>query len=84
MKDLLDQIKSALDAGHYYLCLYVALTLPDICGAIDAEDGKATGQTYAAWFDEFVGPKYTLPLPQELNFEVTSLWGYLMGKVRKH
>lgn len=34
------------------------LTLPDICCAADSDDGKATGDRYAAWFDAHVSPKY--------------------------
>jgi hypothetical protein len=58
MRDLLDQIRKALEVDLYYLALFVALALPDICGAIGSSDGNATGQKYAAWFDKYVGPKY--------------------------
>lgn len=58
MRDVLAQIRQALGANLYYLALFAALAMPDICGAIDAEDGQATGRTYAEWFDKYVAPKY--------------------------
>jgi hypothetical protein len=58
MKDVLAQIRQALGADLYYLALFTALTMPDICGAIDAEDGNASPRKYAEWFDKYVAPKY--------------------------
>ncbi|MEY2480978.1 MAG: hypothetical protein QOI04_1905 [Verrucomicrobiota bacterium] len=58
MQDLLHQIRTARDAGLYYISLMSALALPDICGALEAADGFASGARYEAWFDKHVGPKY--------------------------
>lgn len=58
MQNLLDQIQKGLEANLYYLSLFAALSLPDICGAIDSKDGKATSKKYNKWFDEYVAPKY--------------------------
>jgi hypothetical protein len=58
MRDLLRQIETALDANLYYLALFGALTIPDICGAVDSDDGTANRSKYIQWFDEFIGPKY--------------------------
>ena len=35
MQNLLDQIQKGLEADLYYLSLFAALAIPDICGAID-------------------------------------------------
>jgi hypothetical protein len=43
MRLLLDQLEQSLNSGHYYLSLFTALTLPDIAGAMDSDDGLATG-----------------------------------------
>jgi hypothetical protein len=57
MEDFLDQIEAATQTDHlYYLALAGALAVPDICGALEAPDGEATGQRYKAWFDTNVSP----------------------------
>lgn len=58
MKNLLDQIQIGLEDNLYYLSLFVALSIPDICGAIESQNGEASGKKYADWFDEYVAPKY--------------------------
>lgn len=60
MRELLQQIRKALDADLYYLALYVTLTLPDILGAMESENGWATREKYIAWFDKYVAPTYTV------------------------
>jgi len=58
MKDILAQIRQANDAGLYYVALFAALALPDICGALESTDGQANGERYARWFDTHVSPRY--------------------------
>jgi hypothetical protein len=58
MKDLLSQIEAAINDHAYYLALYASLTVPDICGAMESEDGQATKIKYITWFDQYVAPKY--------------------------
>ena len=58
MNDYLNQIQTSIDSNLYYVALFASLALPDICGAIDAEDGQATAERYRAWFDKYVAPKY--------------------------
>ena len=58
MKDLISQIQAAVNGHSYYLALYASLTLPDICGAMESDDGQATGAKYIAWFDKYVAQKY--------------------------
>lgn len=57
MKELFDQVKVAADHGLYYLALFAALTIPDICAALEAPDGEAHGHLYEAWFDKWVLPR---------------------------
>lgn len=59
MRDVLNQIRAANDAGLYYVALFSALAVPDICGALESQDGTANGQRYKAWFDHWVAPKYS-------------------------
>ena len=58
MRNLLDQIQKGLFVDLYYLSLFAALSLPDICGAIDSVDGNATPEKYEQWFDKYVSSKY--------------------------
>lgn len=58
MHDLIEQINKAMDSNLYYLALYTALTLPDICAALESNNGKATGDKYKDWFNRYISPKY--------------------------
>jgi len=58
MQEILDQIQQGLEMNLYYLTLFVALSLPDICGAINSKDGEASGNQYISWFDKYIAPKY--------------------------
>jgi hypothetical protein len=49
MEEIIRQIRAASAGGLYYLALFGALTLPDICGALASSDGKATKAKYIAW-----------------------------------
>jgi len=60
VRTLLQQIRAGLDANLYYLSLYVALTIPDICGALDSDNGYATAEKYKDWHRRYVAPKYEL------------------------
>jgi hypothetical protein len=41
------------------MSLFATLSVPDICGAIDSEDGIATKDKYVEWFNEYIGPQYS-------------------------
>lgn len=58
MKDMLQQIRNASEARLYYVALFTALALPDICGALESNDGQANKQRFIAWFDAHVAPQY--------------------------
>ena len=58
MRDLFGQIRTANSARLYFVALFAALTLPDICAALEAPDGQASGSQYIAWFDAHVAPMY--------------------------
>lgn len=45
------EIDRALDAELYYPALVLAMSIPDICGALASADGKASGPRYAAWYE---------------------------------
>lgn len=58
MQHLIEQIRGANRGGLYYVALFSALALPDICGALESDDGRATQQKYTTWFDTQVAPHY--------------------------
>jgi hypothetical protein len=58
MRTLLSQIETSLNAQLYYLSLFGALSIPDIGGALDSDDGGATGQKYAEWYDKWARPRF--------------------------
>jgi len=42
----------------YYMSLMAALTIPDICAALDSPDGQTTGERYKEWFRKHLGATY--------------------------
>jgi hypothetical protein len=54
MDELFAQIRAASTAGLYYLALVGTLVLPDICGALDSDDGRASGAKYRSWIEKNV------------------------------
>lgn len=58
MKILISELQILLNNNVYYSALALALQVPDICGALEAENGKATGDQYRAWFNTYCGKEY--------------------------
>ena len=58
MRDLLEQIERSLEQNLYYLALFGVLSLPDICGAVDSDNGEAERSKYIRWFEDHVGDRY--------------------------
>jgi hypothetical protein len=55
---ILDEIEKAIKAEFYYLAVALALTLPDICAAMESSTGNTSGAQYKAWYDEWLAEKY--------------------------
>ena len=58
MQDVIQQIRAANGAGLYYVALFSALALPDICAALESANGQASKDKFIAWFDAHVAPRY--------------------------
>ena len=58
MQTLLSQIEGSLEAGTYMLSLFASLTVPDIAGALSSADGEASGAKFAAWYEQWVRPRF--------------------------
>jgi hypothetical protein len=49
MDNIINSVKNSIEQQNWYSALFVALTLPDICTAL--EHGKTTGARYSQWFE---------------------------------
>jgi len=58
MQHLVEDVRGALRAGHYYAALGLALALPDICGRLETPTtaGKARA---IRWLKQHLQPAYT-------------------------
>lgn len=61
--NLINDIQKAMDASAYCIALMGALTLPDICSAMECPDGLSSAERYENWFNIRVARHY----PGELN-----------------
>lgn len=52
-------ILQSLADENWYSALFMSLTMPDICSRLGAENNKTNGKKYAAWFDHYLGKKYS-------------------------
>ena len=50
MEGILTEIERAIAGGLFYAAINMSLTLPDICGALESQDGKTSGLKYKAWY----------------------------------
>ncbi|WP_286872955.1 hypothetical protein [Pantoea sp. UBA5035] len=57
MKDLTDAVQQALKDNNYFSAMFIALSLPDICGSLETPKEK-NGARAKRWFKENLGPKY--------------------------
>ena len=59
MNEFIGAIDSSFQSGNWYGALFIALSLPDICGKLNLPNEPGSQRRYAAWFDRYVRPKYT-------------------------
>jgi len=50
---MVKDIELALQAKLYYLAIIVCLILPDICAALESEDGRASKKGYIDWYTKY-------------------------------
>jgi hypothetical protein len=58
MEHFLLQIRKALKEDLYFPILFAVLAIPDLCGAVDSQNGEASKEKYVTWFDKYIAPKY--------------------------
>lgn len=54
------EIERALSSGLYYLAVITTLSLPDMCAALESDDGTTSGQKYKSWCDAWLLPSYPM------------------------
>lgn len=79
MEELLDELNKVAGAGFYSIALFTSLALPDICAAIESDDGRASGAKYKAWFDQWVAPKYPSYPPGSTTLTGETCYAYRCG-----
>ena len=53
MDEILNQIQEALNHKLYLIALQCCLTLPDICSALQSDNGKTDSKKYKKWYKDF-------------------------------
>lgn len=66
MDDLIDDIEFAVEHQRWLIALAGTLALPDICAALQSDDGETTGRRYRSWVRSNVGEAYPNLDPHEL------------------
>lgn len=74
MRELFDQVEAAAKSRFWYLALFGAMAIPDVCGAMSAPDGQANSTRFIHWFDQFVAPKYVMPSTGFCSMTGTDAW----------
>lgn len=57
MEEYIDSISRSLEAKNYHAALFIALSIPDICGKLETPD-IGNGARAKRWFTENLGKKY--------------------------
>ena len=58
MKKILKSIELSLKTGNWYSAIFMALSILDICAALESEDGKSSKKKYIQWFDDNLSQTY--------------------------
>lgn len=58
MGDLITALEECLHSHNWHAALFVALSLPDICGKIETPLISGSQQRYENWFNKYVSPYY--------------------------
>lgn len=58
MEIVLNEVEKAIKHEMHYLAVVMALTLPDICSALQSVDGLSSGPKYKEWYRNNLSQKY--------------------------
>jgi hypothetical protein len=65
-----------MNADLYYIALISALAVPDIAGALNAEDGEASGKKYADWYNQWARPRLKESRDRDNPFSGEECWDF--------
>jgi len=65
IRNYTNSILISLETHNWYSALFVALTLPDICGKYQYPKVKGSGKRYSLWFDKYLLHLYTMTFRDE-------------------
>jgi hypothetical protein len=60
IQHFVDAGKQCVFSGNLYAALLVSITLPDICAALEASDGKTSPAKYVSWFNRYMASRYQM------------------------
>lgn len=55
---LILDLKNCLSQRLFFAALDISLTIPDICSALESNNGQTDGNKYMKWVDTYFAPKY--------------------------
>src|ERR1700721_2315329 len=66
MEAILKEIERAVEAGLYYLAVATPLAPPDVCAALEREDGLTKPPRYKALYDTWLAPEYPMITAEDI------------------
>ena len=58
MQILINELKGAFENNLWFIAINISLTIPDICSALESENGKTDGTKYKNWINTYLVQKY--------------------------
>lgn len=58
MEQLIEELKSLMTTNLYASTVNIAIIIPDVCGALESQDGEASKIKYIDWIEKYVIYKY--------------------------
>jgi len=55
-----DEILKAIDAGLNSVPIFMSAAIPDMCAALESDDGRSTAVKYQAWFEKWAAHRMSL------------------------
>lgn len=66
MNETIEEIRAALKEGLFSLALTGTLAAIDVCGALESENGRSTGERFKTWSDNNLRHQFPTLRPEDL------------------
>lgn len=70
MERFTSAVLQSLASENWYAALYLAITLPDICARLEAENAKTSPSKYVAWFNHYLAHYYRFKIGASMETSV--------------